>query len=61
MPLILYEGDENQVLAIVIWNMWDEGNITQVGAAGTVLILFLLLATLLVRGLTARRGASMRR
>jgi iron(III) transport system permease protein len=59
-PLILYEGDENQVLAIVIWNMWDEGHITQVGAAGAVLILFLLLMTILVRALAGRRGASMR-
>jgi iron(III) transport system permease protein len=59
-PLILYEGDENQVLAIIIWNMWDEGHITQVGAAGAVLILFLLLMTILVRMLSRRRGASMR-
>jgi iron(III) transport system permease protein len=59
-PLILYEGDENQVLAIVIWNMWDEGHITQVGAAGAVLVLFLLLMTVAVRALSRRRGAAMR-
>ena len=59
-PLILYEGDENQVLAILIWNMWDEGHITQVGAAGAVLILFLLAMTVLVRLLAGKRGASMR-
>ncbi|HEY4134585.1 MAG TPA: iron ABC transporter permease [Alphaproteobacteria bacterium] len=56
-PLILYEGDENQVLAIAIWRMWDDGNITQVGAAGTVLILFLLLLTILVRIVGSRYGA----
>jgi len=59
-PLILYEGDENQVLAILIWNMWDEGHITQVGAAGAMLILFLLAMTVLVRMLAGKRGASMR-
>jgi hypothetical protein len=48
------------VLAIIIWNMWDEGHITQVGAAGAVLILFLLLMTIAVRMLSRRRGASMR-
>lgn len=59
-PLILYEGDENQVLAIVIWNMWDEGNITLVGAAGTLLILFLLIMTVVVRSLAWGRAASVR-
>jgi len=59
-PLILYEGDENQVLAIVIWNMWDEGNITLVGAAGSLLILFLLIMTLVVRTLAWGRAAAVR-
>ncbi|TAJ79569.1 iron ABC transporter permease, partial [bacterium] len=35
MPLILYEGPKNQVLAILIWNMWDEGYLGGVAAIGT--------------------------
>ena len=36
--LLLYEGKENQVLAILIWNMWDEGYIEAVGAIGTLMM-----------------------
>ena len=49
MPLMLYEGPRNQVLAILIWNMWDEGYIGSVGAIGTLLMITLLLLTVLVR------------
>jgi iron(III) transport system permease protein len=49
MPLILYEGPKNQVLAVLIWNMWDEGYIGAVAAAGTILILVLLSLTLAIR------------
>ena len=45
-PLLLYEGTENQVLAVTIWNMWDEGYVTTVGAIGTMLMFFLMLFTL---------------
>ena len=48
-PLLLYEGQQNQVLAITIWNMWDEGYVTSVGAVGTLLMLVLLAATLALR------------
>lgn len=48
-PLLLYEGAENQVLAVMIWNMWDEGYVTTVGAIGTMLMIFLLLLTLGLR------------
>lgn len=57
MPLMLYEGEENEVLAILIWNMWDEGKIQQVGAVGTLLILVLLMVTIIVRLLSFGRGA----
>lgn len=57
-PLILYQGAENQVLAILIWNMWDEGAIEAVGAIGTLLILFLLIVTLLLRMAGFGRGAA---
>jgi len=55
-PLILYEGAENQVLAILIWNMWDEGYVEAVGAIGTLLIGGLLLVTVAVRYLGFGRG-----
>jgi iron(III) transport system permease protein len=57
MPLILYEGPENQVLAILIWNMWDEGYVPAVAAIGTLLMITLLLLTLAVRVLGFRRHA----
>lgn len=60
-PLLLYEGSENQVLAILIWNMWDEGNIEAVGAIGTLLILFLLLVTLSLRLFGFGRGAAVQK
>ncbi len=55
MPLMLYEGPDNQVLAILIWNMWDEGYIPAVAAIGTLLMIVLLLLTLAVRFLGFRR------
>jgi iron(III) transport system permease protein len=55
-PLILYEGAENQVLAILIWNMWDEGYVEAVGAIGALLIAGLLLITIAVRYLGFGRG-----
>ncbi|OGQ79251.1 MAG: hypothetical protein A3F90_02505 [Deltaproteobacteria bacterium RIFCSPLOWO2_12_FULL_60_19] len=54
MPLMLYEGSQNQVLAILIWNMWDEGYIPAAAAIGTLLMLSLLLLTLLVRSVGFR-------
>jgi iron(III) transport system permease protein len=55
MPLMLYEGPKNQVLAILIWNMWDEGYVPAVAAIGTLLMIVLLLLTLAVRLLGFRR------
>ena len=49
MPLLLYEGPENQVLAVLIWNMWDQGEIQEVGAIGVVMILFLMTVTMFFR------------
>ena len=57
-PLLLYEGQQNQVLAVTIWNMWDEGYVTSVGAIGTLLMLVLLLATLALRAIGFGRGAA---
>ncbi|MBI3062965.1 MAG: hypothetical protein HYY83_13420, partial [Deltaproteobacteria bacterium] len=55
LPLILYEGPKNQVLAILIWNMWDEGYVGAVAAIGTLLMVTLLLLTLAVRFAGFRR------
>jgi len=55
LPLILYEGPQNQVLSILIWNMWDEGYVPAVAAIGTLLMLSLLLITLAVRYIGFRR------
>lgn len=54
MPLMLYEGSKNQVLAILIWNMWDEGYVPAVAAIGTLLMASLLFLTLLVRSMGFR-------
>jgi iron(III) transport system permease protein len=55
-PLMLYEGSNNQVLAILIWNMWDWGQIGGVAAIGTLLIASLMLLTVFVRILGFRRN-----
>jgi iron(III) transport system permease protein len=55
-PLLLYEGNENQVLSILIWNMWDQGQIQAVGAIGVMMILVLLLMTVGLRVLGFGRG-----
>lgn len=57
MPLILAEGPGNQVLAILIWNMWDEGYVPAVAAIGTLLMITLLLLTVVVRVIGFRRHA----
>jgi iron(III) transport system permease protein len=49
IPLILYEGPENQVLAVLIWNMWDQGEMQEVGAIGVMMILVMMLITLVFR------------
>lgn len=46
IPLLLYEGPQNQVLAVLIWNMWDQGEMQEVGAIGVMMILVMMLMTL---------------
>ena len=55
MPLILYEGPNNQVLSILIWNMWDDGYVPAVAAIGTLLMIALVLLTVVIRLLSFRR------
>jgi iron(III) transport system permease protein len=56
-PLILSSGAENEVLAVTIWNMWDQGSIEAVGAIGTLMMLALLAISLIVRTFGFGRGA----
>ncbi len=48
-PLILTSGADSEVIAVTIWNMWDQGYIESVGAIGTLLLLTLFAITLLLR------------
>lgn len=57
MPLILADGSENEVLAVTIWNMWDQGYVEAVGAMGTLLVLVMLIFTIGIRMLGFGRGA----
>jgi iron(III) transport system permease protein len=57
MPLILAEGPQNQVLSVLIWIMWDEGDIEAVGAIGTLMMLAIFLLVLLMRLVGFRRIA----
>jgi iron(III) transport system permease protein len=42
IPLMLYEGEDNRVLSVLIWNMWDQGAIQEVGAIGVLMISILV-------------------
>ena len=48
-PLILSEGESNEVLAVTIWNLWGEGYATVVGAVGTLMMAALLGLILILR------------
>ncbi|HEY4136537.1 MAG TPA: iron ABC transporter permease [Alphaproteobacteria bacterium] len=49
VPLILYEGSDHQVLSVLIWNLWDQGQMGMVAAIGTLMIVGLLLLTFCLR------------
>ncbi|HXS42661.1 MAG TPA: iron ABC transporter permease [Stellaceae bacterium] len=58
LPLVLYEGPRNQVLAVLIWKMWDDGDIEAVGAIGVLLMAALFALVLLLRAIGFRRAAA---
>lgn len=58
MPLLLTQGAHNQVLSVMIWNMWDNGYLPLVGAVGTLLMIFLAFLALLTRWIAFGRGAT---
>jgi len=49
VPLVLSEGPNNQVLAVLIWDFWDEGDIEAVGAIGTMMMLAIFALVLVLR------------
>jgi len=49
VPLILYEGRGNEVLAVLIWYLWDDGEIEGVAAIGVMLMVSLFVLVFLVR------------
>jgi iron(III) transport system permease protein len=57
-PLILYDGPENQVLAVLVWTLWDHGGTEVVGAIGTLMVLALLIITIALRFLGFTRKIS---
>lgn len=48
-PLIMAEGENNELIAVTIWNLWGEGQAVLVGAIGSLMIAALLLLTVLLR------------
>jgi iron(III) transport system permease protein len=49
IPVLLYEGTRNQVLAVLMWNMWEQGQLQVVAALGTAMTIVLLGITLALR------------
>ena len=49
LPLVLLDGPENEVISVLIWNLWDEGGAEVVAAIGVLLMLSLLVLTLGLR------------
>ena len=58
---MLYDGAENRVLAVMIWRMWDEGEVGGVGVIGVLLIIGLMIITLGLRMMGFGRGANVQK
>lgn len=61
LPLILSQGGSNEVLGVMIWSLWDNGNISSVGAIGIMLMTFMFALALLMRtvGFNNQRGGAL--
>ncbi len=55
LPLMLFSGSENQVLAVLLWRMWDDGYMGGVSALGLMIILFMIVVAIVVRRLGFHR------
>jgi len=49
LPLMLFKGNSNEILAVLIWYLWDEGEVESVGALGVMLMTAMFLLFLLMR------------
>ncbi len=49
LPLMLSEGNSNEILAVLIWYLWDEGEVEAVGAVGVLLMTAMFLLVLIMR------------
>ncbi len=61
LPLILSQGGNNEVLGVMIWSLWDNGNINAVGAIGIMLMsaMFALALVMRVFGFNNQRGGAL--
>jgi iron(III) transport system permease protein len=61
LPLILSQGGSNEVLGVMIWSLWDNGNISSVGAIGIMLMSFMFVLALGLRlfGFGNQRGGAL--
>lgn len=61
LPLILSQGGSNEVLGVMIWSLWDNGNISSVGAIGIMLMSFMFVLALGLRifGFGAQKGGTL--
>jgi iron(III) transport system permease protein len=59
LPLILSQGGSNEVLGVMIWYLWDNGNINAVGALGIMLMTVMFTLAIVMRriGFGRQRGA----
>jgi iron(III) transport system permease protein len=55
-PLLLTEGQSNEVLAVMVWNLWGEGQSVVVGAIGTLMVLTLMGLTIIMRWLSIAKS-----
>ena len=49
LPLMLFKGNSNEILAVLIWYLWDEGEIESVGALGVLLMTAMFALVLVMR------------
>jgi iron(III) transport system permease protein len=49
LPLILAQGSSNEVLGVMIWYMWDNGEINAVGAVGIMLMTVMFTLAIVMR------------
>jgi len=53
---LLTEGQSNEVLAVMVWNLWGEGQSVVVGAIGTLMVLTLMGLTIIMRWLSIAKS-----